>query len=197
VYTAVSSCAANAPDCYCPPLITSAEGCSACLGTIVPTYAAGLVAQAMACSTECLIQCDNVYTALASCPTNAPLCACPTVLESGSACSACLVPFLPTRATVVGTLLKACSNYESGLTNPTSSPITAAQPSLSPITATQPISSPTQAGQLTLTTLTVSPASTSVTHSGARSGFERLVRENYIAIVMVIVFVASFLSFYT
>ena len=96
VYSAVETCGSGSANCYCPVFLESGAGCGSCLATFRPTFVSSLMPLVTACSTECHSQCNNVYIAETSCASSDSSCFCPTYLESGSACSACVSSVLPT-----------------------------------------------------------------------------------------------------
>jgi hypothetical protein len=158
--------------CYCPAYLSSGLGCSSCLATLQPSYASVLGLQVTACSTACYNECSSLY--LLNCH-NVASCYCPVYQASAAACSACVADVFPTYAAGIASILTThCSGeFTAGVTG------TAA-----------PTANPAVPFQTQTLTQQTSPS----THSGARSGFEGMAGEYYIAIIMTIAAVASFWS---
>jgi len=196
VWAVIETCTATTAGlaeygCYCPAYLSSGLACSSCLATLDPTYASGIGSAATVCSaTLCYNECASLY--LLSC-NGVASCYCPVYQASAAACSACVAGNFPTYAAGLASILTTdCSGAAATVAGVTTAAAQTANPAGSslPSQTQAPTANPTGPSQ------TQAVAGTSLTHSGARGGFEGIVGEHYIGIIMAIAIVASFWSLF-
>ena len=176
VYAVVETCTATNEGlaeygCYCPAYLSSGLACSSCLATLRPSFASVVGLQVTACSTACYDECSSLY--LLSC-NGVASCYCPVYQASAAACSACVAGSFPSYASGIASILTAHCSGESatgaGIPAPTANPTVPSQ--------TQAVTQQASA------------------HSGAHGGFEGIVGEHYIRIIMALAIVAGFWSIF-
>ena len=183
IVAAATSCPDNA--CFCPTAVALGPACSSCLLTVNVTEAAVISSIINECQSEFptiapIIATVNIdvcsacatINSAATCP-DGDACFCPTLIQLGPACSACLATINATAASVVGSIMSNCQTEFNTLS--TTTPITSSR-------TTTPI------------TFGALPTSTSTSHSGALSPAKAFLQTSWIHVILFLSFIAGVFS---